>query len=85
MKEVCVCQCVCVKKCKVKLIFLDAYRLSRTVIAERLDVGYNLKQFGVLTRLTLTLTPRFYATGTERHVVPMAAMTMVKRHSTGQL
>ena len=49
------------QKWKVKLIFRGAYGLSGTGIVECLeiiDVGYNLKQFDGLTRLTLT--PRFY-------------------------
>jgi len=46
---------------KVKLIFRGAYRLSGTEIVERLEIideGCNLKQFDVLT--WLTLTPIFY-------------------------
>ena len=49
------------QKWKVKLIFRRAYRLSGTGIVECLDivdVGCNLKQFDILT--WLTLTPRFY-------------------------
>ena len=50
MKDLC-------QKWKVKLIFRGAYRLSETRIVECLeiiDVGCNLKQFDVLTWLTLT-------------------------------
>jgi len=61
---------------KVRLIFRSAYRLSGTGIVECLaviDVGCNLKQFGVGGLTWLTLTPIFYDRSTPLSIHPVTA------------